>query len=86
MPNFCFLLYHYSKCKDTAYYVFQIYRGPLLTPLCITQFNTALELLDKKPSNRVSEGELFCNSFKYYARTSVKQSAKGKEMPSLPAI
>lgn len=72
MPNFWVLLYYYSKCKDTAYSGFQIYTGTLLTSLCVTQFNTALKLLDVKSWNRISKGARCCNSFKYYALTSVK--------------
>lgn len=72
MPNFWFLFYYHSKCKNTTHPSFQIYTDPLLTSLCVTQFNTALELLDKELKNRVSEGVLYCNSFKYYALTSVK--------------
>lgn len=72
MPNFLFLFYYHSKCKDTAYSSFQIYTGPLLTSLWVTQFNTALKLLDVKSWNRVSEGAPYCNSCKYYALASVK--------------
>lgn len=48
MANYWFLFYYYAKYKVTAYSGFQIYAS-LLTSLWVTQLNTALELLDKKP-------------------------------------
>lgn len=72
MPDFWSLFCYYSGCKDTVNSGFQIDTGPLLTSLHVTQFDRALELLDKKPWNGVSEGVWYHNSFKCYALMGVK--------------
>lgn len=72
MPDFWSLFYYYSRRKDTVNSGFQIDTGPLLTSLRVTQFNRALELLDKKPWNGVSEGVWCYNSFECYALTGAK--------------